>query len=85
LIYAESFNALVVTLSVFLLSIFLLHRFTIKRIKPKYPLLPPEGHPDIYSGRMPRPIYEDMEQYPWLFKEKHGKSAQRTKKIKKRH
>lgn len=70
----------------FVFSVYLLYRFTIKRVKRKYPLVPPEGHPDIYSfARIPRPIYEDMEQYPWLFKKKRKKPAAETKKVKKKH
>jgi hypothetical protein len=50
---------------------------TIRNIKPKYPIVNPEGHPDIYSGRMPRPIYEDMQRYPWFFKNKHKKDQKK--------
>jgi len=56
---------------------------TIRSIKPKYPLTNPEGHPDVYSGRMPRPIYEDMERYPWFFNKKR-KTARKEEKIRKK-
>ena len=66
-------------------SVYLLYRFTIRKVKPKYPLVPPKGQPDIYTAlRIPRPIYEDMEQYPWLFKKKHRKGTKRTKKAKRK-
>jgi hypothetical protein len=70
----------------FFLSVYLLYFLTIKKRKPKYPLLPPEGHPDIYTAAgVPRPIHEDMEQYPWLFKKKHQKEKWAKKKVKKKH
>jgi len=79
-----SFLALI--LAGFLASICILYRFTIQKVKRKYPLLPPEGKPDIYTAlRIPRPIHEDMEQYPWLFKEKHREEIHRNKKVKKKH
>ncbi len=71
----------------FLLSVYLIYRVTIKKKKPKYPIVPPDGKPDIYmAARMPRPIYEDMEQHPWFFEKKRRKSARLTKKkVKKKH
>lgn len=67
----------------FVFSIYMVYRVTIRNIKPKYPLVSPEGHPDIYTGRMPRPIYEDMERYPWFFRKKKTKKLD-NKKIKKK-
>ena len=65
----------------FLASVYLLYLFTIKKKEPKYPIVPPDGKPDIYmAARMPRPIYEDMEKYPWFFDKKRKKSARLTKK-----
>ncbi len=58
----------------FFVTVYQLYRMTIRNIKPKYPLVNPEGHPDIYSGRMPRPIHEDMERYPWFFKTRRKKT-----------
>jgi hypothetical protein len=56
-------------------------------MKPKYPLLPPEGKPDIYTGiNIPRPIYEDMEKHPRFFNahaKKHKKRTKESKKAKK--
>jgi len=81
----QSIWASAVVLAGFLLSVCLLYWFTIKNVKPKYPLVPPEGHPDAYTmARVPRPVYEDMEQYPWLFKKKHKKPTYMTKKEKKK-
>jgi hypothetical protein len=52
-------------------------------MKPKYPLINPEGHPDVYSGRMPRPIYKDMERYPWFFRKNKRIKADNRKREKK--
>jgi len=68
----------------FLVCVYMLYRMTIKNIKLKYPLVSPEGHPDVYTGRMPRPIYEDMEKYPWFFRKKHAKERRRKKEVKKK-
>lgn len=65
-------------------SVYQVYRMTLRNIKLKYPMLNPEGHPDIYSDRMPRPIYEDMEQYPWFFRKKRKKVANKTRKIRKK-
>jgi hypothetical protein len=72
-------------LAAFAFSVYMVYRMTIKNIKLKYPIVNPEGHPDIYSGRMPRPIYEDMQRYPWFFKKKRSRKLDRNKKTKKRH
>lgn len=85
-IVLKSIWMLTVVSTFFLLSIYLLYRFTIKNVKPKYPLLSPEGHPDGYDdANIPRPLFEDMEQYPWLFKKKRKKPTAETKKVKKKH
>jgi hypothetical protein len=35
----------------------------IKKKEPKYPLVPPEGKPDVYTGLgIPRPIHEDLDE-----------------------
>jgi len=70
-------------------SVYLLYHVTLKG-KPKYPIVPPTGKPDIYTGlAIPRPIYEDMEQNPWFFKKKSKKQKwierTKTKKVKKKH
>jgi len=86
LVYAKLTWYLIFFIAGFVFSVYLVYRTTIKNIKPKYPLVNPEGHPDIYSGRMPRPIYEDMEQYPWFFnRKKNMKKFEKNKKVKKRH
>jgi predicted membrane channel-forming protein YqfA (hemolysin III family) len=74
-----AFQWLAIFLLAYSLGVYQTYRMTIRNIKPKYPLVDPEGHPDIYSGRMPRPIYEDMERYAWFFRERH------RPKNKKRH
>jgi hypothetical protein len=69
----------------FLISLYLLYLFTIKKKEPKYPIVPPEGKPDIYmAARMPRPIYEDMEQHPWFFDKRRKKRRLKTRKVKKK-
>jgi len=88
IIIAITVNAIwILTLLVagFFVSVYWLYRITIKNIKPRYPLVNPEGHPDIYSGRMPRPINEDIEKYPWFFKKRRKKTADKTKMPKKKH
>lgn len=72
----NAFQWLVVFLVCYSLGIIQVYRMTIRNIKIKYPLVNPEGHPDVYSGRMPRPIYEDVKRYPWFF----GKKRKTTKK-----
>jgi hypothetical protein len=83
LIVAGLFLCLAVVVASFILSVYVVYRITIKNIKPKYPIVNPEGHPDVYSGRMPRPIYEDMERYPWFFKKKRNRDEK--KKVRKKH
>ena len=84
-IVVQAVWVLALLLAGFFVCVYMLYRLTIKNIKPKYPLLSPEGHPDIYTGRMPRPIYEDMEQYPWFFKKRREKIKHRMKEAKKKH
>jgi hypothetical protein len=81
---AKAYLYLAVTSAAFVFAILMVYRATMRNIKPKYPLVSPEGHPDIYTGRMPRPIYEDMERYPWFFRKKKAKKLG-SKKIKKKH
>lgn len=82
---AKAFLQLLLVSVVFVFSIYLVYRATMRNVKPKYPIVSPEGHPDVYTGRMPRPIYEDMERYPWFFKKKRTKKKLDNKKIKKKH
>jgi len=76
---------LILILMGFFGSIYLLYRVTYK-VKPRYPVVPPTGQPDIYTAlRIPRPIYEDMEQYPWLFKKTKRKWTERWKKVERKN
>jgi hypothetical protein len=81
---AGAYFYLLVAFAAFVFSIYIVYHVTMRNVKPQYPLVNPEGHPDIYSGRMPRPIYEDMEQYPWFFKKKRAKRHE-NKRIKKKN
>jgi hypothetical protein len=74
---------LALVLAAFTFSVYMVHRMTIKNVRLKYPVLSPEGHPDVYTGRMPRPIYEDMQRYPWFFKKKRNKKLD-DKKVRKK-
>jgi len=69
-ISVKAFQWLVIFLVLYSLGVYQVHRMTIRNIKLKYPLVNPEGHLDIYSGRMPRPIYEDVQRYPRFFNKK---------------
>jgi len=57
----------------YLAAVYQVYRMTIRNIRPKYPIVSPTGQ--AYTGRMPRPVYEDMEQYPWFFKKKRKKNT----------
>ena len=80
---AKAFLYLPLAFGAFVFSVYMVYRVTIRNVKLKYPIVSPEGHPDVYTGRMPRPIYEDMERYPWFFKKKRNKKLD-NKKVKKR-
>ena len=84
LAYARAFVQFLLVSAAFVFSVYLVYRSTIRNIKLKYPMVSPEGHPDVYTGRMPRPIYEDVQRYPWFFKKKRMKKLE-NKKIKKKH
>jgi len=83
LAYAGWVWPLAVVLGAFAVSIYMLYRMTIKNVRLKYPVVSPEGHPDVYTGRMPRPINQDMERYPEFFKKKRNKKLY-SKKIRKK-
>jgi hypothetical protein len=53
----------------------LIYRSVYKRIKLKYPIIPPEGRTDIYFPRtdIPRPIHEDMRRHPKFFRKEKKK------------
>lgn len=83
--YAGLYWYLTFFVGAFAFSVYLIYRVTIRNIKLQYPVVNPEGHPDIYSGRMPRPIYEDIQRYPWFFnKKKHERKLDKHKRTKKR-
>ena len=47
----------------FILLCYMAYLRLVKKRKPKYPLVPPEGKPDAYTGLgIPRPIYEDFDE-----------------------
>jgi len=77
----KAYLNLMLTVAAFMFTVYLVHRVTIRDVRPKYPIVSPEGHPDVYTGRMPRPIYEDMQRYPEFFKKKRRKKLD-EKKIK---
>jgi hypothetical protein len=84
LFVAGAFWYLAIVVICFFFSVYMVYRATIRNIKPRYPIVNPEGHPDVYSGRMPRPIYEDMERYPWFFNKKKRNRVEKKKVKKKR-
>jgi hypothetical protein len=78
LMSAQLFLYAIVYLVFFLFSVNVLYLRVYKRIRPKYPQVPPDGKPDVYYGSsIPRPIYEDVQRYPWFFKKKHKKSKKK--------
>jgi hypothetical protein len=71
----------------FILYCHFIYRSVYKRIRPKYPIIPPEGRTDIYFPRtdIPRPIYEDVRRYPKFFrKEKQRGKAERQERMKRK-
>ena len=83
LVMAREFPFLFAALACFAFSIYMVYRLTIRNVKLKYPIVSPEGNPDVYTGRMPRPIYEDARRYPWFFKKKR-KTIKKKEKIRKK-
>jgi len=70
----------------FTYSYFLYH-VVYKKAKTKYPIVPPEGRmEDAYfpRTRIPRPLYEDVDNYPEFFKKKKSRKYQRTRRVKKK-
>lgn len=76
----NEFQWLAIFLVCYSLIVYQVYRMTIRNIKPKYPLVNSEGHPDIHSGRMPRPIYEDVRRYPWFFNKKRKTVKKKVRK-----
>lgn len=87
-ITVQNFLYIIAYFACLFLYCYLLYCHVYKRMKPKYPMLPLEGKPDAYTGaNIPRPIYEDMEKYPWFFNKrtkKHKKEIGELKKAKKK-
>jgi hypothetical protein len=79
---ARVFVWLLVVSAAFVFFVYMVYRVTIRNVKLKYPIVSPEGHPNVYTGRMPRPVYEDMERYPRLFKKKRNKKLHNKKQKK---
>ena len=62
-IFAQSPWVILVAGSSFILLCYMAYLRLVKKRKPKYPLVPPEGKPDVYTGLpMPRPIHEDFDE-----------------------
>jgi hypothetical protein len=59
-------------------SYFLYLRF-VKKVKPKYPLSPPDLEQDVYFPRtnIPRPIYKDFHDHPEYFDKKKKKQKEK--------
>jgi hypothetical protein len=76
--------AAILELGGFLFYCYGLYRWVYKKVEPKYPLVPPEGRMDIYSGaNIPRPVHEDVRRYPEFF-EKKKKKYKRIRRVKKK-
>lgn len=75
----------VMFLASFLIYCYGVYHFVWKKVKPKYPMVPPEGRMDVYYPRtnIPRPIYEDVRRYPEFFGRK-KKKYDRTRRVKKK-
>jgi hypothetical protein len=62
-IYVQSPWAILVVGSWFILLCYLAYLRLVKKREPRYPLVPPEGKPDVYTGiGIPRPIHEDFDE-----------------------
>ena len=67
----QAYSMLLTFAFFYVLVSYALYKRAYKGIKPKYPLVPPDGKPDIYyAAGIPRPLYEDERLYPWFFKKK---------------
>jgi len=78
-------EAAILFLGCFFVYCYFLYRFVLKKMDPKYPMMPPEGRMDIYSGaNIPRPIHEDVRRYPEFFGKKKKKKYKRTRQVKKK-
>jgi hypothetical protein len=78
-ILAQLYVGIALFSAFFLFYSYLVYAATYLRLKRKYPMVPPEGRPDIYFPRtnIPRPIYEDAQRHPRFFKKKRQKKSAR--------
>lgn len=62
-ILTRAYQEIVLVSACFVFYSYLVYTATYTRLKRKYPMVPPEGRPDIYFPRtnIPRPIYEDAQ------------------------
>ncbi|UCE95885.1 MAG: hypothetical protein JSV51_09330 [Candidatus Bathyarchaeota archaeon] len=60
------------SLGPFIIYCYIAYHSVYKGKKPKYPIVPPEGRPEIYFPRtdIPRPIHEDERKHSVFFKRK---------------
>ena len=62
-IFMKSTWAILVLGSWLILLCYMAYLRLVKKREPRYPLVPPEGKPDVYTGLpMPRPIHEDFDE-----------------------
>ncbi|MGQ9641018.1 MAG: hypothetical protein ACUVUF_02670 [Candidatus Bathycorpusculaceae bacterium] len=82
-VVARAYLQAAIYVSFFLIYCYLDYHFVYKKMKAKYPLVPPEGRMDVYFPRtnIPRPIHEDMQRYPEFLEEK-GKYVRKWKRRK---
>ena len=87
LIKAQVLPWIILYSGIFLAYCYLLYHLVYKKARTKYPIVPPEGRmEDAYFPRtkIPRPLYEDVQRYPEVFKEKKKRKYQRTRRVKKK-
>jgi hypothetical protein len=71
----------------FLFYCYGLYRWIYTKVEPNYPLVPPEGRmtdPYFPRTKIPRPIHEDVRQYPEFFGKKKKKKYKRIRQVKKK-
>lgn len=62
-ILSQSLLWILVSGSWFVLLCYVAYLRLVKKKEPRYPLVPPEGKPDVYTGSaIPRPIHEDFDE-----------------------
>lgn len=78
---AQLYFYVVAYTTVFIFGVSLLYRRVYRKMRTKYPEMPPDGKPDVYYGSgIPRPVYEDIEQHRG-FQEKTQKAKKKTQTI----